>query len=115
MAKTHIGGQLTSQRRPKISLPAARTHKEYQEFVKNELALRGIEIPFLFQDVFAKLFYLDLSPVSRILKERYSHQDAPARCPEDMLRSSLAMTLLSSHPGIYELYCDEPKENGETT
>ena len=39
-------------------------------------------------------FYLDLSPVSRILKERYSHRGAPARYPEDMLRLSLAMTLL---------------------
>ena len=77
-----------------MSLPAARTHKEYQEFVKNELALRRIEIPFLFQDVFGKLFYLGLSPVSRILKERYSYQGAPARCPEDMLCSALAMTLL---------------------
>jgi len=72
----------------------ARTHKEYQEFVRKELTLRRIEIPFIFQDVFIKLYHLDLSPVRYILKERYSHQGAPARCPEDMLRSSLAMTLL---------------------
>jgi len=65
-----------------MSLPAARTHKKYQEFVRKELTLRRIKIPFLFQDVFAKLFHLDLSPVSRILKERYSHQGAPARRPE---------------------------------
>jgi len=77
-----------------MSLPAARTHKEYQEFVNKELTLRRIKIPFLFQDVFAKLFYLDLSLVSRILKERYSQQGAPARRPEDMLRSLLTMTLL---------------------
>jgi len=77
-----------------MSLPVARTHKEYQEFVNKELTLRRIKIPFLFQDVFAKLFYLDLSLVSRILKERYSQQGAPARRPEDMLRSLLTMTLL---------------------
>ena len=77
-----------------MSLPAARTHKKYQEFVRKELTLRRIKIPFLFQDVFAKLFYLDLSPVRCILKKRYSHQGAPARRPEDMLRSALAMTLL---------------------
>ena len=77
-----------------MSLPAARTHKKYQEFVRKELTLRRIKIPFLFQDVFAKLFYLDLSPVRCSLKKRYSHQGAPARRPEDMLRSALAMTLL---------------------
>jgi len=77
-----------------MSLPAARTHKQYQQFVRKELNLRGIEISFLFQDVLVKLFYLDLSLVSSILKERYSHQGAPARCPEDMFRSALAMTLL---------------------
>ena len=73
-----------------MSLPKARTHKQYQEFVKKEFTLRGIKIPFIFQDVFIKLFYLDLSPVRFILKERYSHQGAPARPPEDMLRSALA-------------------------
>ncbi|MBE0478770.1 hypothetical protein IBX65_06600 [Candidatus Aerophobetes bacterium] len=57
-----------------MRVPAARAHKEYQEFVKNEFALRRIKVPSLFQDVFIKLFYLDLSPVSRIPKERYSHQ-----------------------------------------
>ena len=77
-----------------MSLPKTRTHKEYQEFVRKELTLRRIEIPFLFQDVFIKLFYLDLSSVSHILKSRYSHQGAPARSPEDMLRSLLAMTEL---------------------
>ena len=77
-----------------MSLPKARTQKEYQAFVRKELTLRGIKIPFIFQDVFIKLYYLDLSPVRCILKERYSHQGAPARLPEDMLRSSLAMTLL---------------------
>ncbi|MCD6231063.1 hypothetical protein J7K28_00340 [Candidatus Aerophobetes bacterium] len=39
-----------------MSLPAARTHEEYQAFVRKELTLRRIKIPFLFQDVFAKLF-----------------------------------------------------------
>jgi len=75
-----------------MSLPKARTHKKYQEFVRKELSLRRIKIPFLFQDVFIKLYYLDLSPVRCILKEHYSHQGAPARPPEDMLRSLLAMT-----------------------
>jgi len=77
-----------------MSLPKVRTHKEYQEFVKKELTFRKIEIPFIFQDVFAKLYQLDLSPVSHILKDRYSHRGTRGRDPQDMLRSLLAMTLL---------------------
>jgi len=77
-----------------MSLPVVRTHKEYQEFVKKELTLRGITVPFLFQNVFIKLYHLDLFPVRCILKKRYFHQGAPARCPENMLRSLLTMTLL---------------------
>ncbi len=77
-----------------MSLPKIRTHKDYQEFVKEQLTLRGIDVPFIFRDVFIKLFHLDLSPVSLILKERYSHQGASARNPQDMPRSLLAMTLL---------------------
>ena len=77
-----------------MSSPRARTHKEYQEFVKKELAFRRIEIPLIFQDVFIKLYQLDLSPVSLILEERYSHRGTPTRNPQDMLRSLLAMTLL---------------------
>lgn len=76
-----------------MSLSVTRTQKEYQEFVEEELTLRRTGIPFIFQDVFIKLFYIDLSPVSHILKGRYSHRGAPARCPQNMLRSLLAMVL----------------------
>ena len=77
-----------------MSSPVARTHKEYQEFVKEQFTLRRIDVPFIFRDAFIKLFHLDLSPVSLILKGRYSHQGAPARNPQDMLHSLLAMVLL---------------------
>lgn len=76
-----------------MSSPMARTHKDYQEFVKKELTFRRIKIPLIFQDVFIKLYELDLSPVSLILKDRYSHRGTPARDPQDMLRSLLAMEL----------------------
>lgn len=77
-----------------MSSPVARTHKEYQEFVKEQLTLRKIDVPFIFRDAFIKLFHLDLSPVSLILKDRYSHRGTRGRDPQDMLRSLLAMTLL---------------------
>jgi len=77
-----------------MSSPVVRAHKDYQEFVKEQLTLRKIDIPFVFQDVFIKLYELDLSPLSFILKDRYSHHGSPARDPQDMLRSLLAMTLL---------------------
>ncbi|HIE43861.1 MAG TPA: hypothetical protein EYP78_03575 [Candidatus Omnitrophica bacterium] len=77
-----------------MSLPKARTHKDYQEFVRKELTLRRIKIPLKFQDVAIKLYQLDLSPVSHILKDRYSHRGTSGRDPQDMLRSLLAMTEL---------------------
>ena len=77
-----------------MSLPVARTHRDYQEFVKEQLTLSKIDVPFIFRDAFIKLFYLDLSPVSIILKDCYSHQGTPARNPQDMLQSLLAMVLL---------------------
>lgn len=77
-----------------MSLPKVRTHRNYQEFVKEQLTPGKIEIPIIFRDVFIKLFHLDLSPVSLILKDSYSHQGPSARDPQDMLRSLLAMTLL---------------------
>ncbi len=84
-----------------MSLPRVRTHKEYQEFIKKELAFRKIEVPLLFQDVFVKLYQLDLSRVSLILKDRYSRRGTRGRDPQDMLRSLLAMTL-SGVPSIDE-------------
>jgi len=60
-----------------MSSLVARTHKEYQEFVKEQLTLRGMDVPFIFRDVFVKLFHLGLSPVSLILKDCYPHQGAP--------------------------------------
>jgi len=67
-----------------MSSPVARVHKEYQEFVKEQLTLRGIDGPVIFRDIFVKLFHLDLSPVSLILKDHYPHQDAPARNPQPL-------------------------------
>lgn len=76
-----------------MSLPEARTHKEYQEFVRKELTIRGIKIPLVFQDAFVKLHQLDLSPVSHILKDCYSYRGTRGRDPQDMFRSLLAMSL----------------------
>jgi len=48
MAKKPYWRPLYNQRRLKTSLPVAKAHKEYQEFIKKELTLRRIEIPFIF-------------------------------------------------------------------
>jgi hypothetical protein len=75
-----------------MSLPRVKTHKEYQEFVKEQFTLRRIDVPFIFRDVFIKLFHLDLSSVSLILKDRYSRRGTRGRDPQDMLRSLLGVT-----------------------
>jgi len=46
-----------------MSLPKVRTHKEYQEFVKEQLKTRSLVIPAFFVDVYAKLINLDLSEI----------------------------------------------------
>jgi len=76
-----------------MSLPKVRTHKEYQEFVKEQLKTRSLGIPTFFMNVYAKLINLDLSRVNSIIKFRYSNRGTPARAPDNMLRSSLAMKL----------------------
>ncbi len=70
-----------------MSLPVARTHKEYQEFVEEQLKIRSLGIPVFFMDVYTKLINLDLSRVNFILKFRYSKRGAQGRAPDDMLRS----------------------------
>jgi len=52
----------------KMFSPRVRTHKEYQEFVKEQLTLRGIDVPFIFKDAFIKLFHLDLSSPTSLTK-----------------------------------------------
>jgi len=76
-----------------MSLPKVRTHKEYQEFVKEQLKVHALSIPAFFMDVYVKLINLDLSRVNSILKFRYSNRGAPARASDNMLRSLLAMEL----------------------
>lgn len=76
-----------------MSLPMARTHREYQEFVKEQLKIHALSIPAFFMDVYVKLINLDLSRVNSILKFCYSNWGTSARAPDDMLRSLLAMAL----------------------
>ncbi|MEA1964687.1 MAG: transposase [Candidatus Aerophobetes bacterium] len=76
-----------------MSLPKVRAHKEYQEFVKEQLKAHSLGIPTFFMNVYAKLINLDLSRVNSILKFRYSNRGTPARAPDNMLRSLLAMML----------------------
>lgn len=76
-----------------MSLPIARIHKKYQEFIEKELRDRGLGIPAFFTDVHKKLINLDLSKVNTILKSRYSKRGAPARASDNMFRSLLTMTL----------------------
>jgi len=76
-----------------MSSPMARTHKDYQEFVKEQIEIRSLSIPAFFMGVYVKLINFDLSRVSSILKFRYSNRGAPARASDNMLRSLLAMVL----------------------
>ena len=76
-----------------MSSPRARAHKEYQEFVKEQLKIRSLSIPAFFMDIYLKLINFDLSRANSILKFRYSNIGAPARASDNMLRSLLAMAL----------------------
>jgi len=60
-----------------------RTHKEYQEFVKEQLKARSLGIPTFFMNVYAKLINLELSRVNSILKFRYSNRGTPARAQDN--------------------------------
>ena len=74
-----------------MSSPIARTHKEYQEFVKEQLKIRSLGIPAFFMDIYLELINFDLSRANSILKFPYSNIGAPARASDNMLRSLLAM------------------------
>jgi len=43
---------LTAPKEDKMSLPKVRTHKEYQEFVKEHLKVHALSIPAFFMDVY---------------------------------------------------------------
>jgi len=76
---------------PPPTVKAAELHKTVREFVKEQLRVHVLSIPAFFMDIYVKLIDLDLSRVNSILKFRYSNWGTPARAPDDMLRSLLAM------------------------
>jgi len=91
MAQALKGDHYSTRGGQNMSLSKTRTHKEYQEFVKEQLRVHVLSIPAFFMDIYVKLIDLDLSRVNSILKFRYSNWGTPARAPDDMLRSLLAM------------------------
>jgi hypothetical protein len=73
-------------------LPNLRSHKEYINFVKQNLDKN--KIPKAHEEVFDKLKLLDLTPIRLIALDLYSPESGrPASAPEDMMRTYVAMTL----------------------
>ena len=73
-------------------LPNLRSHKEYIEFVKQNLDDKSI--PKVHEDVFDKLKLLDLTPIRLLALPIYSSKNGrTAFAPEDMMRTYVAMTL----------------------
>jgi len=73
-------------------LPNLRSHKEYIEFVQQNLD--DDKIPKAYEDVPDKLKLLDLTPIRLLALPIYSSDSGrPAFAPEDMMRTYIAMTL----------------------
>lgn len=73
-------------------LPNLRSHKEYIDFVKQNLD--DSHIPKAHDDVPDKLKLLDLTPIRLLALPIYSSKNGrPAFAPEDMMRTYIAMTL----------------------
>jgi hypothetical protein len=73
-------------------LPNLRSHKEYIEFVQQNLD--DDKIPKAYEDVPGKLKLLDLTPIRLLALPIYSSKNGrPAFAPEDMMRTYIAMTL----------------------
>jgi len=73
-------------------LPNIRSHKEYIDFVKQNL--NDDIIPKAHEDVFDKLKLLDLTPIRLLALHIYSSRNGrPAFAPEDMMRTYIAMAL----------------------
>jgi len=73
-------------------LPNLRSHKEYIDFVKQNL--NDNNIPKAHDDVPDKLKLLDLTPIRLLAMKIYSSKNGrPAFAPEDMMRTYIAMTL----------------------
>ena len=73
-------------------LPNLRSHKEYINFVKQNL--NDNNIPKVHDDVPDKLKLLDLTPIRLLALPIYSSKNGrTAFAPEDMMRTYIAMTL----------------------
>ena len=73
-------------------LPSLRSHKEYINFVRQNL--NDDRIPKAYEDVPDKLKLLDLTPIRLLALPIYSSKNGrPAFAPEDMMRTYIAMTL----------------------
>jgi len=73
-------------------LPNLRSHKEYINFVKQNLDDKSI--PKVYEDVPDKLKLLDLTPIRLLALPIYSSENGrPAFAPEDMMRTYIAMAL----------------------
>jgi len=81
-------------------LKLARSHQEFQNFVKEQLQFHYLKHGFsklilLHHKALASVWFSDLSKVSEIVNHRYSvHRGTPARNPVDMFRSLLLMEIL---------------------
>ena len=72
-------------------LPNLRSHKEYINFVRQNL--NDSNIPKVYEEVPDKLKLLDLTPIRLLALPIYKNSGRPAFAPEDMMRTYVAMTL----------------------
>jgi len=72
-------------------LPNLRSHKEYINFVQQNL--NDDNIPKAHDDVSDKLKLLDLTPIRLLALPIYKNSGRPAFAPEDMMRTYVTMTL----------------------
>jgi hypothetical protein len=82
--ETHYKGEMQV-------LPVLRSHKEYINFVQQNL--NDDSIPKAHDDVPDKLILLDLTPIRLLALQIYKDSGRPAFAPEDMMRTFVAMTL----------------------
>ena len=76
--------------------PVIETHSDYRSSLKYRLRCYRISWksnPAHVRDIFHRIKDLDLSPVDRIIQDKYSNMGAPPRQPSCMLRSLLLLLL----------------------
>jgi hypothetical protein len=78
-----------------------RPHKEYQQFVRDELSIAAKLNPFQvyeYETAISKLYILDLDVLKEIISECYSHTGRPSNLQPEVFRSLVLMTMFKESP-----------------